>query len=81
MYYGDLPVSPQTLNAQCLRADCEVTIIPGGPQWCELLLIFYRTLYSTKIKQKTDAVTVDIRLFFFFQYLTDLTNTFLINTL
>ena len=40
-------------------ADWEVTIIPGGPQWCELFLILYRTPYSTKLKvNRTDAVTV-----------------------
>ena len=42
-----------------MRADWEVTIIPGGPQWCELFLILYRTPYSTKLKvNRTDAVTV-----------------------
>ena len=31
----------------------------GGPKWCELFLIIYRTPYSTKLKvNKTDAVTV-----------------------
>ena len=44
---------------KCLRADWEVTILPGGPKWCELCLILYRTPFSTEIKvNKTDAVTV-----------------------
>ena len=31
----------------------------GGPKWCELFLIIYRTPFSTELKvNKTDAVTV-----------------------
>jgi len=31
----------------------------GGPKWCELFLILYRTPYSTNLKvNKTDLVTV-----------------------
>jgi len=31
----------------------------GGPKWCELFLILYRTPFSTELKiNKTDAVTV-----------------------
>jgi len=31
----------------------------GGPRWCELFLILYRTPFSTELKvNKTDAVTV-----------------------
>jgi len=46
------------MSTKCLRADWEVTITPGGPKWCELFLILYRTPYSTKLKvNKTDAVT------------------------
>ena len=33
--------------------------MPGGPKWCELFLILYRTPYSTELKvNKTDAETV-----------------------
>jgi len=33
--------------------------MPGGPKWCELFLILYRTPFSTELKvNKTDAVTV-----------------------
>ena len=39
----------------------------GGPKWCELFLILYRTPYSTKLKvNKTDIVTV--RLFRIFTF-------------
>jgi len=34
----------------CLRANWEVTIMPGDPKWCELFLILYRTIDSTKLK-------------------------------
>ena len=31
----------------------------GGPKWCELFLILYRTPFSTELKvNNTDAVTV-----------------------
>jgi len=48
-----------------------VTIMPGGPKWCELFLILYRTPYSTKLKgNKTDVVTVCLfRIFTFEQIL------------
>ena len=36
-------------SAHCLRTDWEVTIMPWGPNWCELFLILYLTLYSTKL--------------------------------
>ena len=46
-------------STKCLRADWEVTIIPGGPKWCELFLILYQTPFSTELKvNKTDAETV-----------------------
>ena len=33
--------------------------MPGGPKWCELFLILYRTVFSTEFKENTtDAVTV-----------------------
>ena len=33
--------------------------MPGGPKWCELFLILYRTPFSTALKvNTTDAVTV-----------------------
>ena len=33
--------------------------MPGGPKWCELLVIVYSTPFSTEIKvNKTDVVTV-----------------------
>jgi len=33
--------------------------MPGGPKWCELFLILYRTPFSTELKvNKTVAVTV-----------------------
>ena len=33
--------------------------MPGGPKWCELFLILYRTPFSTELKvNKADAVTV-----------------------
>jgi len=42
-----------------VRADWEVTIIPGGPKWCELFLILYQTPFSTELKvNKIDAVPV-----------------------
>ena len=46
-------------STKCLRADWDVTIMSGGPKWCELFLILYRTPFSTELKvNKTDAVTV-----------------------
>jgi len=42
-----------------VRADWEVTIMPGSPKCCELFLILYYTPYSTKLKvNKTDAVSL-----------------------
>ena len=33
--------------------------MPGGPKWCEIFLILYRTPFSTELKvNKTVAVTV-----------------------
>ena len=33
--------------------------MPGGPKWCNLFLIIYRTPFSTELKvNKTDAATV-----------------------
>ena len=32
-----------------LRTDWEVTIMPSGPKWCELILILYRTPFSTEL--------------------------------
>ena len=33
--------------------------MPGGPKWCELFLILYRTSFSTELKvNQTVAVTV-----------------------
>ena len=34
-------------------------MMPGGPKWCELFLILYRTSFSTELKvNQTVAVTV-----------------------
>ena len=69
-YYSDRPVSPQTLSrpmlrsTECLRADWEVTIMPGGPKWCELFLILYCTPYSTN---NTDVITVCLFRIFTFE--------------
>ena len=43
--------------------------MPGGPKWCELFLILYRTPYSTKLKvNKTDVFIVCLfRIFTFGQ--------------
>ena len=61
-HYSGRPVSPQTLsgrNRRLMSTDWEVTIMPGGPKWCELFLALYRTPFSTELKgNKTDAVTV-----------------------
>ena len=40
----------------------------GGPKWCELFLILYRTPYSTNLKvNKTDLVTVCLFRIFTFE--------------
>ena len=47
------------MSTKCLRADWEVTTMPGGPMWCEPFLILYRTVVSTEFKENTiEAVTV-----------------------
>ena len=63
---SDLPVSPQTLNGPKPNVNWDVTILPGGPKWCELFLILYHTPYYTQLKvNKTDVVTVIFRIFTF----------------
>ena len=43
--------------------------MPGGPKWCELSLILYRTPFTTELKvNKTDAIIVcPFRIFTFEQ--------------
>ena len=53
--------------------------MPGGPKWCERVLILYRTPYCTQIKvNKTFVVTVcRFRIFNFEQFCKTKTNRFI----
>ena len=51
----------RTIEQMCSDAH-SITLMPGGPKWCELFLKLYRTPYSTELTvTKTDIVTVCLK--------------------